>query len=1225
METPENLVSTSWTSITITYVHTSYTANMVINNVLYSATAKQTGLKDGVLDEIVIGSMFDTGFLDGDIAGFFIVDVLLTSPAINAVSDSMLQGLDFTDTVCPSGPACTPCLAGQYKPAPGTASCMNCDSGKYSTVSGATTCHVPATTTTTTPTPTTAAITTTTPTPHRRPPLSCDAGYFDWSYSVTACDRFTALILSRPSFASKSTKDNTPIGSSTLPTYDAVGGPRGYGHVTFDRSLQQFLNGGPRSWNTQTNGGFTVVMLLRFRQFDGGYPVQYIFEATVPHWSGAESYLFDLRTDIPSTGALTMNMGGFAGTIATLTTDTSVVQDVWTLIVCKYVVASTQLSISTDRTQPFTHTIGYSDFPDRELRSFYVGRTSSTSVRPFNGDIAGILAVDEVLTADAINAVYSDMLEGYDLTDTMCGKSCAPCPVGLYKPIPGSSACVDCAPGTQSNVLGSTACTLIPTTTTPEPTTTTTPTPTTTTTPTPTTTTTPTPTTTTTSTPTSTTTPPPPPPTTTQMATTTPEPGTCPNTFSGLTTCAVLNGLSYTGATALTQIPTIETQVVQFYSTAHWNGYTKSASCMAIFYDFQCVIRGKDIGLSTRLCEPIKPCYDWCVEYHRTCKPTSLETTNPQTCDFIKPRDNTGCFGKNGWIPPSTAVPSTPPPPPPPPPRTFNTFSGLTNCSILNGAPTFVVDVYHFGLDIEKLASQSYETATYVQKSEACMKIFLDLSCINNGQVPTSTGDRMEACWQLCAQFNRVCGTQGSCRNTGSECFGDNGVLGMKPVTTPPPTTTPQPVTTTTTTPATTTPPPVCGKTFKDLTTCAVLEGLPVGGSDAEIAQIPLVEKELDDFYDKSEQHGYTKSDACRTAYYTVNCIWSTRRLGLCVSKNEAEALPICYDLCVDYYETCRVDSVQGMTVHAWCAKVSRPASWITAPAGWCFGWNRLQWVNFTTPTPPTTTSTTPAPTTTTTPVPTTSTTTPRPTTTTTTPVPTTSTTTPRPTTTTSVPTTTTTTPRPTTTTTPAPTTTTTPAPTTTTPEPSFPTTSAICSNTYTGLTICAVLNGYPTRDADTALILQQEYHYQREFDTIPDTFMNKSDTCRALFHDMKCSQYANMCTSTGDPLKMCFESCTRYYRTCRLGMDAATISSICNDVGVPQGTQCFRITGIMACGPNSNSTTSGISSFSACKCNPGFYGTYGICTRCPDNSDSNAGTTAVSGCLCRPGHEHRP
>ena len=54
------------------------------------------------------------------------------------------------------------------------------------------------------------------------------------SYSTTACARFIALT-PKPSFASISTRTNTAVG--TVPTYNAVGGPNGKGHVSFDSAV----------------------------------------------------------------------------------------------------------------------------------------------------------------------------------------------------------------------------------------------------------------------------------------------------------------------------------------------------------------------------------------------------------------------------------------------------------------------------------------------------------------------------------------------------------------------------------------------------------------------------------------------------------------------------------------------------------------------------------------------------------------------------------------------------------------------------------------------------------------------------------------------------------------------------------------------------------------------------------------------------------------------------
>jgi hypothetical protein len=49
-----------------------------------------------------------------------------------------------------------------------------------------------------------------------------------------------------------------------LPFYNALGGPKGKGHVTFNRARSQYLDAGPRTLNIATNGGLTIVAVVRF-------------------------------------------------------------------------------------------------------------------------------------------------------------------------------------------------------------------------------------------------------------------------------------------------------------------------------------------------------------------------------------------------------------------------------------------------------------------------------------------------------------------------------------------------------------------------------------------------------------------------------------------------------------------------------------------------------------------------------------------------------------------------------------------------------------------------------------------------------------------------------------------------------------------------------------------------------------------------------------------------
>ncbi len=64
--------------------------------------------------------------------------------------------------------------------------------------------------------------------------LSCGAGYAQWNPSADSCARIVALIVSKPSLASVTTRNGTGMGSTPMPVYSALGGPIGKGHVTFN-------------------------------------------------------------------------------------------------------------------------------------------------------------------------------------------------------------------------------------------------------------------------------------------------------------------------------------------------------------------------------------------------------------------------------------------------------------------------------------------------------------------------------------------------------------------------------------------------------------------------------------------------------------------------------------------------------------------------------------------------------------------------------------------------------------------------------------------------------------------------------------------------------------------------------------------------------------------------------------------------------------------------------
>jgi hypothetical protein len=98
-----------------------------------------------------------------------------------------------------------------------------------------------------------------------------DSGPWSWGGSGVVCGRFVALVLQDPpKFASVSTRSSAAAGSTPLPSYIATGGPQGNGHVTFEASKAQYLEMGVRTLQIASNGGLTIVAVVRFNSF-GNY------------------------------------------------------------------------------------------------------------------------------------------------------------------------------------------------------------------------------------------------------------------------------------------------------------------------------------------------------------------------------------------------------------------------------------------------------------------------------------------------------------------------------------------------------------------------------------------------------------------------------------------------------------------------------------------------------------------------------------------------------------------------------------------------------------------------------------------------------------------------------------------------------------------------------------------------------------------------------------------
>ena len=92
--------------------------------------------------------------------------------------------------------------------------------------------------------------------------------------------------------------------------------------------------------------------------------------------------------------------------------------------------------------------------------SIFTGGTTSSWLPGFDGDVAGIFFVDELIMNSAITVIQSKMMSGMDLTP-LCESSgdivCGACSAGKYKVAPGPAACTNCGVHTFSTAVAATA------------------------------------------------------------------------------------------------------------------------------------------------------------------------------------------------------------------------------------------------------------------------------------------------------------------------------------------------------------------------------------------------------------------------------------------------------------------------------------------------------------------------------------------------------------------------------------------------------------------------------------------------------------------------------------------------------------------------------------------------------------------------------------------------
>ena len=216
--------------------------------------------------------------------------------------------------------------------------------------------------------------------------------------------------------------------SSSVLSYSAAGGPAGNGHVTFNRAESDFLSAGTRTLNIASNGGFTVVAVVRFTGSAGSY------ERIIDFGNGASNdNLILARSGTDSVVEMKAINGGtyrldFSSPSGTI------LQDTWYTIIARYDASTLAAELRVDGAVVGTATASAA-LTDRTLTNTYVGKSNWANTY-LNADMAGLLVVDQYL--DLTTAVaHADSMEA-GTHSAAGGLICTPCPAGAPSSPPPS-------------------------------------------------------------------------------------------------------------------------------------------------------------------------------------------------------------------------------------------------------------------------------------------------------------------------------------------------------------------------------------------------------------------------------------------------------------------------------------------------------------------------------------------------------------------------------------------------------------------------------------------------------------------------------------------------------------------------------------------------------------------------------------------------------------------
>jgi hypothetical protein len=180
-------------------------------------------------------------------------------------------------------------------------------------------------------------------------------------------------------------------------------------YVSFSATNSQFMAGPQSIFPVNTGGGFTAVAYVRFTGAVAGSYERIFDFGNGPSINSITLYRNSTSTNIGFTVCPTTV--AYAAISGSGGTQTSIVQNVWTLIVCRYTVSGGAMQLYQDGILCATATVIGSPYGNPTIYNYYLGRSNQSADAYANIDYGGLIVYTRVLT-DAEIVTCSNIVRG---------------------------------------------------------------------------------------------------------------------------------------------------------------------------------------------------------------------------------------------------------------------------------------------------------------------------------------------------------------------------------------------------------------------------------------------------------------------------------------------------------------------------------------------------------------------------------------------------------------------------------------------------------------------------------------------------------------------------------------------------------------------------------------------------------------------------------------------